>query len=354
MRLVEQDILSIHKNLPDGEFSTIVSDLHQQIETSSLSAEEKAAAIEELTQYEQLANQIYTLNLQIQEIDLQLDSFDLSVDPILIELMVSIDAEVRMAQEHIEQTRKNAITASVLTIILGLIIAIGVGILLHRIITHNILLINQAATQFQAGNMQVRTEVHSNDELGQLADTFNDMAREVETLTSELREQAVRDSLTGLFNRRYLDETLPRELSKAKREGFPITILMMDIDDFKNINDEYGHAVGDQFLIELGEILLTQSRKEDILCRFGGDEIMVLLPGANLSEGMRRAETWRKEFHKVAIPSDSNLVISTLSIGVVQWNPGESTSDFLKRVDTALYKAKTTGRNRTISSPNTL
>ena len=105
-----------------------------------------------------------------------------------------------------------------------------------------------------------------------------------------LREQSVRDHLTGLFNRRYMEETLERELLRASRKQLSLGIIMLDVDDFKRFNDTYGHAAGDAILRELGSLLLEHVRGEDIACRYGGDEFIIVLPDASREVTRKRAE----------------------------------------------------------------
>ena len=120
--------------------------------------------------------------------------------------------------------------------------------------------------------------------------------QEIEQLQGALQEQAIRDSLTGCFNRRYLDETLERELSRARREGYPLSLLILDLDLFKQINDSYGHLAGDEALRELASHLSADIRQEDVLCRYGGEEFVILMPRMPLavaasgpSAGVRRS-----------------------------------------------------------------
>lgn len=351
MRLTEIDLLTIHQNLPKHSFFINVSLFHQAIEDSGLSAADKATMRTTLDEYEKIAGDIFTVNTQIQEnLDL-LDSLDQSIEPIIIEIMVVVDNEVNLARLHIEETRQSAIKMLAAAIAAGLISALVIGVTFHRTITKNIIRLDQVATHFQEGDMEARTDIQSLDEIGHLARTFNAMAKAVQNLTAELREQAIRDSLTGLYNRRFLDSALPLELAKASRIDFPVTIVMMDIDGFKNVNDQYGHAVGDKILIELGEILKSSSRESDIACRFGGDEFIILMLNATLEEGKQRTEYWMQQFnqHKSDLVEDKDQ--PTLSAGLAQWQTGETPDDLLKRVDDALYRAKTAGRNQTATLP---
>jgi diguanylate cyclase (GGDEF)-like protein len=119
---------------------------------------------------------------------------------------------------------------------------------------------------------------------------------EIRELHLRLQEQAIRDPLTGLYNRRYLDETLERELSRAKREGYPLSLTMIDLDHFKLVNDTYGHPAGDEVLIALSTLLQSQAREGDIPCRYGGEEFVLVLPRMSLEVASQRAEQWREAF----------------------------------------------------------
>jgi diguanylate cyclase (GGDEF)-like protein len=169
-------------------------------------------------------------------------------------------------------------------------------------------------------------------------------------LRETLRNQAIRDPLTNLFNRRYMEETLDREMHQAKRENKTIGIIMIDIDFFKRFNDTYGHAAGDTMLRELGAFLKTHIRGGDVACRYGGEEFILILPGANMDETMRRAEYIVQEIRKVTIQLGAGVESNvTLSMGVGAFpDCGESVDDVLRCADTALYRAKESGRNRAI------
>ena len=170
---------------------------------------------------------------------------------------------------------------------------------------------------------------------------------EINRLQAELREQAVRDGLTNLFNRRYLDETLERELARAKREGYPLSLVMIDIDHFKKLNDTYGHQAGDKVLRELAALLWGNIRTEDVPCRYGGEEFLVLLPRMPLDIALERAESWRKSLASTRVPFGDFHIETTISCGLSAYPEHARTPDDLIRCcDEALYKAKRQGRNR--------
>jgi diguanylate cyclase (GGDEF)-like protein len=170
---------------------------------------------------------------------------------------------------------------------------------------------------------------------------------EINRLQEELREQAVRDGLTNLFNRRYLDETLERELARAKREGYPLSLVMIDIDHFKKLNDTYGHQAGDKVLRELAALLWGNIRAEDVPCRYGGEEFLVLLPRMPLDIALERAENWRKSLEATRVPFGDFHLETTISCGLSAYPDHARTPDDLIRCcDEALYKAKRHGRNR--------
>jgi diguanylate cyclase (GGDEF)-like protein len=166
----------------------------------------------------------------------------------------------------------------------------------------------------------------------------------------ELREQAIRDPLTGLFNRRYLQETLEREFSRARRENLAISILIMDIDHFKQINDTFGHQAGDYILQKFGKLLQECVRLEDIVCRYGGDEFVVVMPNANVAAACERAEQIRITFHAQCISFEDHELHATLSLGTAAYpKHGSSAEEVLSNADQALYQAKQAGRNQTVS-----
>jgi len=167
-------------------------------------------------------------------------------------------------------------------------------------------------------------------------------------LRDELREQAIHDTLTSLFNRRYLDETLPRELHLAQRRNAPLSIVMLDIDGFKQFNDSFGHAPGDALLRDFGRVLREHLRKSDISCRYGGDEFVLVLPDSSIADTQERMEQIRiflkgLQFHHVQqLPN-----VISLSAGIAFMpEHGTTTSELLRAADEAMYAAKQSGGDR--------
>ncbi|WP_232424189.1 sensor domain-containing diguanylate cyclase [Imhoffiella purpurea] len=170
---------------------------------------------------------------------------------------------------------------------------------------------------------------------------------QIRLLQEELAEQAIRDPLTGLHNRRYLDETLPRELARAQHEGYSITAAMVDVDHFKRINDTWGHPAGDALLKSLAKLLQQRFREGDIVCRYGGEEFLVLLPHAPGHNCLSRAEALRLEFAEVRVPYQDTQLQATLSVGLASYPECACSSlELIGNADSALYRAKRGGRNR--------
>jgi diguanylate cyclase (GGDEF)-like protein/PAS domain S-box-containing protein len=170
------------------------------------------------------------------------------------------------------------------------------------------------------------------------------------SLRAALREQSSRDALTGLFNRRYMEESLDREIRRAGREGYSLGILMADLDNFKTLNDSFGHAAGDAVLRRLGQYLLGAVRAEDIACRFGGEEFVIILPKASREDAQLRAEALRTGI--TAQQADEPMFVyptATISVGVAAFpEHGTSVDELLLAADSALYRAKAQGRDRVV------
>ena len=171
-------------------------------------------------------------------------------------------------------------------------------------------------------------------------------------LRETLRHQVVHDVLTGLFNRRYLEETLEREIYRGRRKGASLGLIMLDLDNFKHFNDTYGHEAGDNLLRTLGKFLAERVRREDVACRYGGEEFVLILAEASQEIVCQRAEEIRREFPKVPVVHRGQVLESvTVSLGVAMFpDHGATGRDVLRAADDAMYRAKAQGRNRVLVS----
>jgi diguanylate cyclase (GGDEF)-like protein len=167
---------------------------------------------------------------------------------------------------------------------------------------------------------------------------------------ARLRELSIRDPLTGLFNRRYLEEVLALEIIRAARTGYPVGIIMTDIDYFKRINDTHGHAAGDAVLVHVSKFLRQHIRSSDVSCRFGGEEFILILPGASQEITRMRAEQIREDIRHTHVYFEGRaLEPVTLSLGIAVYPAHGDTNDLLlKAADAALYRAKRDGRDRVV------
>jgi len=175
--------------------------------------------------------------------------------------------------------------------------------------------------------------------------------REAALLREKLREQAMRDKLTGLYNRHYVEEWFGLELRRAQRHGRPLAAIMLDIDHFKRFNDSFGHEAGDLVLRELAGVLRRFARESDVACRYGGEEFLVLLPECPFDAALPRAERLREEIAKLELRYDDQpLGLVSVSLGVAAFpDHAKESEELLRCADDALYLAKQTGRNRVVA-----
>lgn len=171
-------------------------------------------------------------------------------------------------------------------------------------------------------------------------------------LQETLRTQSIRDPLTGLFNRRYLEVSVERELARATRRNQPLTVLMLDLDHFKQFNDTHGHDGGDALLVQFAEILKRNTRSEDIACRYGGEEFTILLPEVDAVSARARAEQIRAATSEmVAQHRGKTLGHVSVSIGMAVFPENARVgADLMRSADSALYRAKRSGRNRVVAA----
>lgn len=242
--------------------------------------------------------------------------------------------------------RKMLVFAALMTGI-GLILALVVGVLVARSILRPLALLEKGAAQIGAGDLAHRIPSGRNDELGRVAGAFNAMAAKLERARSELAELAIRDSLTQAYNRREFVRRIEDEARRCRRSRRPFSLLMVDIDHFKSINDTYGHPAGDEALKSIVALLHANARPTDFIARYGGEEFALILPETASASAIPVAERLREAVaaQPVAVTADKSIRL-TASFGVATYlEETEEIEHLIARADEALYQAKNAGRN---------
>ena len=222
------------------------------------------------------------------------------------------------------------------------------AILLAKAITCPLKRLITAARAVEAGDLGVSVPVSSHDEIGQLADSFNRMVFALKQSTEKLIERANSDSLTGLYNHRYYQERVRSEIKRAERYDRPMSVIMLDIDHFKSLNDTHGHPVGDTVLQEMAKVLYTEARGEiDIITRYGGEEFALILPETELEGARAVAERIRLGVQRhVFEGKDGETMPVTISLGVAQFPIHSAEPEgLIMAADLAMYQSKSMGRN---------
>ena len=196
----------------------------------------------------------------------------------------------------------------------------------------------------------ITARVHDQRKLQEAHDLLKGQVAEISRLQESVRGQAIHDALIGLFNRRYLEETLPREVASSRRRNAPMSVILLDIDFFKIINDTYGHQRGDRTLQALAELLDGSTRAGDIVCRYGGDEFVLVLPDTPLADAVTKAEALRLKCSSLDQDGCSGITIS-LGVACIP-DHGDSVDAILVVADRALYRAKEAGRNQVHEGPS--
>jgi len=174
---------------------------------------------------------------------------------------------------------------------------------------------------------------------------------QITALNAKLHEQAIKDPLTTLYNRRFLDQSLPREIARAKREDISLALLLMDIDDFKHVNDDYSHSAGDAALKMVSEIVLASARVSDTVCRYGGDEFLVVMVNATTEAALSRAHDLQRTIEQQPVAWEHGECFVTVSIGVASLPAnGVTIQAGISAADAALYAAKGAGRNKAVAA----
>jgi two-component system cell cycle response regulator len=283
----------------------------------------------------------------------EMERFDAHID----RAVASLDEVHQYFRGVIDSNRAQAMTtrarilwASIAAFLVAFAASAFAGVALARSVTGSVATLRRGVARLSVGELSHRVAVRHDDELGELAIAFNTMADALETSRMELTELANHDGLTGLYNHQRFYTLLNEELARGKRFDRPVSLLLLDIDHFKRVNDAHGHQAGDTVLKGLSRLLVHQARTIDRVCRYGGEEICVILPETALDVAASMAERLRLavEAYSFAIHAGAPLRI-TVSIGVASWPVHANDAHALvAATDTALYAAKRGGRNRVV------
>lgn len=229
----------------------------------------------------------------------------------------------------------------------------------HRLIVVRLQKCVAAVKGFGSGNLQQDIPDMGRDEIGELAEAFNQMAanlrehiKELESAEDKLYGMATHDALTKLFNRSFFTIKLEEEFQRAERYKLPLSLIIMDIDNFKLTNDTFGHQAGDAYLESLADLVKGSVRQVDTVARYGGEELVVILPHTEPDGALALAERLRAAVAAHEVSYDGNTIQGTISLGLVSYKEGSAATvdEFLKAADNALYDAKHGGRNRVVVS----
>jgi diguanylate cyclase (GGDEF)-like protein len=291
-----------------------------------------------------------------------------SLEPPPVARLQHLDVHFERAMEHLDQiqllgqrelahnlgqardARRQALFVILTVFAVGLAAAVAVGLGLARSILDPLRLLKEGADQFRAGDLSHRVPLTSRDEFGQLGGTFNTMAEKLQRDQADLADLSRRDGLTDLDNYREFRRQLTEETQRSSRYGRPFSLLMLDLDHFKQVNDTYGHLAGDEALRGLAALMRREVRPVDRIARYGGEEFAIILPETSTTGALATAERIREivATRPIAVNGERQVAL-TVSIGVGTYPDDADTEEKLVgAADQALYTAKSGGRNRVI------
>lgn len=256
-------------------------------------------------------------------------------------------SEINAQRAQINETETRFLLIITATLGFGLIGAVVGAVLLARSVLVPLREFEKGLAHFANDDLSYRLTLNNKDELGQLAREFNNMAERLMTHQNELEDLSVRDSLTGLYNRRELETRLHEEIQRARRYNRTFSVLMLDIDYFKDVNDHYGHQAGDEVLVTVADLVRLNVRPVDVVCRYGGEELAVILPETEDKGAQIVAERIRSTIaESLTATSQGDVIRVTVSIGLATFPQDSSAgAGLIHAADQALYAAKQDGRN---------
>jgi diguanylate cyclase (GGDEF)-like protein len=281
----------------------------------------------------------------------QMEEFDRKIDDIITQLdTIHHVAHSETEESHmvLHDLKLEATTIVLAFLVIGLAIAIAGFFVLNRLLFPPLQDLSRGMRLFSEGQHAHRITRNMPVELRELAEGFNAMAKNLQTQHAELVTASTHDSLTGCLNHRQFVMDFDREFARVNRYKDNLSLLMVDLDHFKSVNDSYGHPAGDRVLQKVAQAMDSQLRASDTLYRYGGEEFVILLPETDRTGALTVAESIRRKVADTAIVIDGQHTITiTVSIGVACFpQDTENQEDLLKKADQAVYAAKNSGRNR--------
>lgn len=256
-------------------------------------------------------------------------------------------SEINAQRAQINEAENRFLLIIAAAIGLGLVSAVAGAMWLARSVLVPLREFEKGMTHFANDNLTYRLDLKNNNEIGRLARDFNTMAESLMEHKTRLEELSSRDGLTGLYNRREFEDRLREETQRARRYGKPLSVMLLDIDHFKNVNDRYGHQAGDETLIAVADLIRLSARPMDAVCRYGGEELAVILPETDASGAGIVAERIRASVaESLTVTPQGDEIQVTVSIGFAAFpQDGDTGPGLVKAADEALYAAKQEGRN---------
>lgn len=256
-------------------------------------------------------------------------------------------SEIGAQRAKINAAENRHRTIIVIAVSVGLLMAVVGAILLARSVLKPLREFEKGMVRFSNDDLSYRLPLQNQDEIGRLAREFNTMAEKLMQQQHKLEELSVRDGLTGLYNRRELEKRLHEEVQRVRRYQRPLSVMMLDIDHFKSVNDRYGHQAGDEVLISVADLIQLNVRPVDLACRYGGEELTVILPETDEQGAHMVAERIRGMVaNSITTTPQGDLLQVTVSIGFATFpRHGDTAADLIHAADQALYLAKQEGRN---------
>ena len=281
----------------------------------------------------------------------KMEQFDYLIDNIVKKLYVlheAIDKEIEEKHERLHRIKFRTTTLIIVLSVIGLLIFIIGGMVFARALFPPLRLMQQGMHVFSHGDLEHRIDIKFPVEFLKLSQGFNAMAEKLHETYIELKTLITRDSLTGCFNHRKFVEDSRKEIIRARRYQNYLSLLIVDVDHFKSVNDTHGHPAGDKVLQRVTEVMSKQLRASDTLYRYGGEEFTIFLPETNKQGAHTVAERIRSRIEYTQIPiSGDQFITVTVSIGIASF-PDDAVNgkELLAKADQALYAAKNSGRNR--------